>query len=491
MMEISKNSVSQGLMFTSIDDLVSKESDVRFLDVIINEIIKKNGLGYLNRKGKAHTGRPAYSFETMIKIYIYGYINRITSSRRLEAECKRNLELIWLTGWQTPDYCTIAGFRKKHGEEISSFSKHFRLLLKKLKLIGNEFSIDGTKIRANVNPNNIITLKKLKADLQNKKNEISAYLSELEKQDKIDSESAAKLEVMKDESATIEATIGALKAEGKTSYSVVDNDSHFMKSRDGLIPAYNAQVAVDDINGFIISDTLTTDPADSDQLEPVVNDIINELEIDEKILTNADKGYFKFSAIQRLEATGNVECFVGVTESNSPLRKEFIFDEEKDIYICPQAKILKFSHKTKQKDGTKIRVYRTNECEGCPLKQKCCPKTKLGRIIKRFANEDFRKAFREKMASKIGREKMKLRRMMVERVFGTIKTWAGKIPILTRGIENVATEFKLYCLAYNVKHFINIFSFREFRTLIAQVVLYFRFFIQNKPTNPLIEKISA
>jgi len=375
---------NQSLMMLTIDDFVSKDSDVRFLNIMINEVIRQNRLDYSDRKGKSKTGRPAYSFETMIKIYIYGYINRITSSRRLEAECKRNLELIWLIGWQTPDYGTIAGFRKKHGEEIAIFSKHFRLMLKKLKLIGNEFSIDGTKIRANVNPNNIITLKKLKTDLQNKSNEISAYLTELEKQDKIDSVSSAKLDAMKDESATIVSTIDALEAEGKTSYSLVDNDSRIMKSRDGFIPAYNAQVAVDDLNGFIVSDTLTTSPVDSNQLEPVVNDIINELEIDEKILINADKGYFNFLPIEKLEATGNVECYVGVIETNSPFRNEFIYDKKKDIVICPASKTMVYHQLHKYKNGTTTRLYQTKECFDCKLKQKCCPKTKHGRSFERL-----------------------------------------------------------------------------------------------------------
>jgi transposase len=487
----SQKDMNQTFMFQSLDDMVSKESEVRFFNVIISEVIRQNRLDYLDRKGKSKTGRPAYSFETMIQIYIYGYINRITSTRRLEAECKRNLELIWLTGWQKPDYGTIAGFRKKHGEEIAIFSKHFKLMLKKIKLIGNEFSIDGTKIKANVNPNSIITLKKLKTDLEYKRNIISEYLTELEIQDKIDSESSAKIDAMKNESVALESIIETLQSEGKTSYSLVDNDSRFMKSRDGLIPAYNAQVAVDDKHGFIVSDTITTDPADSNQLELVVNDIIKELEIDEKILTNADKGYFNFAAIEKLESTGKVDCFVGVAESTSPFRKEFIYDKEKNIVICPEGKTMSYHQLHRYKNGTTARVYQTKECFDCKLKDKCCPKTKHGRSFEIYDNEEFRKAFREKMASKIGKAKMKLRKMMIERVFGTIKTWAGKIPILTRGIKNVGTELKLYCLAYNVKHLITMFTLEEFKALIAQNSLCLRIFRHNKPTLALIGKKSA
>jgi transposase len=454
----------QGFMFSTLDDMLSPISEVRVIDLLIDRILENSGLDYSEGKGTSHTGRPAFPFSTMIRIFIYGYMNRITSSRRLEAECRRNIELMWLTGNMQPDYGTIAGFRANHGDEISRFSTEFKKFLKKMKLIGDTVAIDGTKIKANVNKSNMFTLQSLKSQSIKLEERINEYLDQISDADSKDEQVAKDLESAQTKLESVQSKIQDMENKNINSSSDIDADARFMRSKEGKIPAYNAQVGTDTESGFIVADTVTTNPVDSHELKTVAEEIEREINPDQMRLL-ADKGYYALDDIEEVESGGKYDCYVGVVATSAPLRDEFIYDALRDVYICPEGKVLPFHQKKKNENGTEIRVYRCKECVTCKRKQECSPNSKHGRMIKRRVNEEFRKTFKKKMESENGKNKMVERAKTVERVFGSIKIIAGKIPILSRGIKKVTTEIKLYCLAYNFRHFINMFEMNKIAAL--------------------------
>ena len=468
------------IMMASFDDLLPVESDIRTIDVLISTIFSRSNLSTSYNKGKSHTGRPAYSLETMMRIFIYGYINKVTSSRRLEKECKRNIELIWLTGHQCPDHNTISNFRSTYLKDIKLVSRELRRLLRDLELVGNEYAIDGTKIKANVNGSNIYTLKQLKNQHNKLEEQILDYLSKLEEQDRSDSHLETDLAIANKKKAQIESRIEMMEEQGLESFSNVDNDARLMDSHDGIIPGYNFQGATETQNGFIMSDTVTQDQNDFHQLKEVISDIKSEANIT-SLTALADTGYCAFDDIDEIESNNDIECFVGIQRETSPYRNEFIYHPEENIYICPEGKVLKYLQVKKDRNGNKIQVYQCKECTGCKRKSICSPKSKHGRMFERYENEEFRKKFKQKMKTKEGREKMIKRSSSIEKIFGTIKVWGGKIPILTRGIKKVATEIKLYCLAYNVRRLINMFKIEELIDKLTRFIINLLFILKKEP----------
>ncbi len=459
------------IMLASYDDLLSPDSEIRSIDVLISIIFSRSKLSFNDNKGKSHTGRPAYSIETMMRIFIYGYLYSLTSSRKLEKECKRNIEIMWLTGHQTPDHNTISNFRANYKEEIKLFSRELRRLVKDLKLIGNEYAIDGTKIKANVNRSNIYTLKQLKVQSNDLVKRILEYITKLETQDKSDNQLEKDLAIANKKREQIESRIEMMEEQDLKSFSSVDNDARLMRSGDGTIAGYNFQGATETKNGFIMSDTVTQDQNDFHQLKKVTKDIKAEVNIT-SFTELADKGYCSFDDINEIESNNDIECFVAVPKDTSAYRDKFIYDYEKNRYICPEGKVLKYHQSKKDRNGNKIQVYQCKDCLGCKLKPTCSPKSKHGRMYERYDNEEYRKKFKQKMKTKEGKRKIIKRSASVEKIFGTIKVWAGKIPILTRGIDKVATEIKLYCLAYNVRRLINLFTTEELIEKLTRFVIF-------------------
>ncbi len=471
-------------LYSSLDDLVAPDAEVRLIDFIIKDILGKSDLDYSSGKGKSHTGRPAYSFSTMLKIFIYGYINRIKSSRKLEIECKRNIELMWLTGKQTPDHGTLCNFREAHGEEISSFSKQFRQRLKELSLFKGEYAIDGSRFKANVNPANIQTLTQLNKRHSEIEQEMRQYLEQLAQADKdkgqgciLKSHEALieKKDALERELKGIEEKLEFMKSEERSSYSPIDDDCRRMKTNEGIVPGYNAQIAVDTETKFIATDEVTNESADRRQLKPITESLCSELSEKETTVI-ADKGYCKFDDIEEIEESGDIQCYVSPQDNWSKDRNDFIYDKEKDCYYCPEGKVLEYSMERKSENGKPLYVYQCLECDGCP-RRKRCTKSKVGRTLNINHNEEFRIAYKEKMKSEESKKMMTKRKSSVECVFGTIKILAGKIPILTRGIKNVGTEIKLYCLAYNIKHLMSMFTLEELMEKIASLSPNFSVFL--------------
>jgi len=482
-MLIQQTDKFQTMMFTCFDELISSDNPVRLVDLVVDTLLRtaKKPFDY---KGQSHEGRPAFPLSIMLKLYIYCYSIRIKSSRAMETETHRNIELKWLIGDLKPDFRTIANFRTSYKHIIKKFSKEFRLMLKSMKLIGSEFAIDGTKIKANANKD-MHSKNKILLRLKEIDNLISCYLTDLETNDKkedkepenelpeesINNDTFAssetpsdkpsiqsKIEKLNSEIFFLENKLAEMKDLDKNYLSDTEPDCNLMKSRDGYIPGFNAQIAVDTTSKFIVCDLTTDRCNDIDQSIPVVNATLAELEIS-NLTAIKDSGYFNLNAIEQLEKNGQARCYTSLTYED-PNKKNFKYDKERDCYTCSEGKIL-VRERIKETNGAVQTIrYKCKDCQECP-KREACTKSKTGKTIDRFSNQEYRDEYRKRMKTDEAKSKLRKRKSTVECMFGTIKIMAGKIPILTRGIKNVETEFKLYCLTYNVKHLFGMFTFAK------------------------------
>lgn len=454
-------------MFTSLEDRISEKSPVRLIDLIVDVLFETSKETY-QYKGQSHVGRPAYPMSTMMKLFIYGYVNRIKSSRCLEQECHRNIELMWLLEDLRPDFRTIAYFREDYSKLITKFSKDFRKMLRSMNLIGQEFAIDGSKFKANANKD-LLARKGIVKRLSEIDQQMQSYLNGLDSSDTSDEREnesenldklsiAGKIKELEAEVLYLKNIQNELDLRDKNYLSTTDLDCNLMTGRDGSIPGYNVQLAVDTTTKFIASDLVTDRCNDIHQLIPVVDETLSELELD-TITTISDKGYFDLDDIEQLELSGKAKCYTTIYARHD-YNQGFLFDKQNDCFICPQGKKLYRLQISERKKFSQVVKYFCKDCGGCLIKSECT-KSPKGRCIQRYSNQEYRDEYKQRMKSDLGRSKLRKRKSTVECMFGTIKIMAGKIPLLMRGIENVRTEIKLYCLAYNFKHLINMFTFDE------------------------------
>jgi transposase len=462
-------------LMSSIDDLVGAEHPVRIIDKIVDSIVKSD-LQRFEKVKVTEVGRPKYHDSVHIKLYLYGYFNGISSSRKLEVETYRNKEVIWLLGGLTPDHWTISNYRKEKGDDIKYVTKKFREYLRdagyiKLKTV----AIDGTKIKAYTN-RDMLTIEKIEDKLKGIDKKIEEYLLKIAETDRYDevidelenneSESGDKkyidkiIELQKQvEKLNNQKEI--LEKENRKYISSSDTDARLMKSRDGKIPGYNVQIAVDQEYKMIADSEVETDETDLQMLPVMIESIKEEMkEVPKEII--ADRGYNnpdKIEAIEKKEKGINIYTSQQIT-SRDKEEISFKYDEEKDEYTCSAGKRLVLTQRNKKKNKSLINVYRGIECQGCLLRSQCT-KSKKGRIYNRYLNQKWRDEYKEKMQSKIGKEKTRIRKTIVEHPFGTIKYLMGKIPLKLRGKEKVSTEINLYTTVYNLKRLFNIESFED------------------------------
>jgi len=462
-------------LMSSVDDLVGADHPVRIIDKIIESIVKSD-IQRFEKERETEVGRPKYHDSVHIKLYLYGYFNGISSSRKLEVETYRNKEVIWLLGGLTPDHWTISNYRKEKGEDIKYVTKRFREYLKdagyiKLKTV----AIDGSKIKAYTN-RDMLTMEKIEDKLKGIDKKIEEYLLKIAETDRYDevidelesneSESGNKkyidkiMELQKQvEKLNNQKEI--LEKENRKYISSSDTDARLMKSRDGKIPAYNVQIAVDQEYKMIVDSEVETDETDLQMLPVMIESIKEELEkVPEEII--ADRGYNNPDIIETIEKKEEgIKIYVSQQITSRDKEEiSFKYNEEKDEYECSQGKRLVLTQRNKKKHKSLVNVYRGIECQGCLLRSQCT-KSKKGRIYHRYLNQKWRDEYKEKMQSKIGKTKTAIRKTIVEHPFGTIKYLMGKIPLKLRGKEKVSTEINLYTTVYNLKRLFNIESFGD------------------------------
>ena len=451
----------------SLEDYVSEENPVRVIEVFIDEL-NLAGLGFSGMTPAA-TGRPAYHPSTLLKIYLYGYLNRVQSSRRLEREAQRNIELMWLTGRLAPDFKTIADFRKDNGAAIRAVCTRFVEICRRLRLFtGAVVAIDGSKFKAVNNRDKNYTVAKVIGRMEQVDASIARYLRALDRTDREESDVAeAKSARLREKIDGLRQQMRALKVMEQTvadapdqQVSLTDPDARSMATsgKGTATVGYNVQFAVDAEHHLIVVHEVINQGYDRHQLAPMAFKAQQATGC-QQITVLADRGYFNGDQVLSCEGTG-VAPVVPKTLTSSGAkrgfftRQDFIYDAEHDHYTCPAgAKLTKAKRRADHTED--LDFYRhLSACFTCPLKSRCTP-TKLRRV-KRWVNEDVL----DRMQDRLDRmpEAMGVRRQTVEHPFGTLKAWMGATHFLTRTLDKVRTEMSLHVLAYNLKRMITIFG---------------------------------
>jgi len=456
---------SQATLFPeSLDEYIAADNPVRVVDVFVDELdLQKMGFDGMQPEV---TGRPAYHPGTLLKIYIYGYLNRIQSSRRLERETQRNVELIWLTGRLMPDFKTIADFRKDNGKAIRQVCREFVLLCRSLSLFSDAIvAIDGSKFKAVNNRDKNFTDRKLKARTQQLEESITRYLAEL---DRADREPAAVTEVrvahLQDKVAAVRVQMRRLEQIGQQmatapdgQISLTDPDARSMATsgRGTGIVGYNVQTAVDDKHHLIVAHEVTNVGHDRSQLSSMAKKARDAVGSEELTIL-ADRGYFKGEEILECDQAGITALVPKPQTSNNKAqglfdKRDFRYIAADDEYQCPagQRAIWRF---TTVENGMTLHKYWTSACPKCPIKAQCT--TSQYRRIARWEHERVLEAMQDRLDRTP--EASRLRRQTVEHPFGTLKAWMGSTHFLTKTLPRVSTEMSLHVLAYNLKRVMQI-----------------------------------
>jgi transposase len=446
-----------------LDDDVTDENPVRFIDAYV-ESLDLMSLGFA-RVQAACTGRPAYDPRDLLKLYIYGYLNRIRSSPRLERETHRHVELIWLLRKLRPDFKTIADFRKHHTKALQALFREFVLLCKQLELFGAELlAIDGSKFKAANNKHKNFTKAKLEKALKDIDEQVEQYLRDLDAADREESsvhqptseELQKKLENLQERQKRCRGLVEEITASGETQLSLTDPDSRSMPKSPKVDMGYNVEIAVDSQHKLIVAQDVTTAVTDDDQLSPLAIRAKETLGV-ERMRAVADRGYSHGQEINACDEAG-VAAYVPKpsTSANTKLglfgKERFTDDPQKDCYRCPRGEELTFRFETTEL-GRHIRYDATGACRSCPMKEQCT-RNKGGRRITRWVDEHILERMEERL--KANPEIMQERKQLVEHPVGTIKHANDQGYVLMKGLKNVRAECSLSCLAYNLKRAINI-----------------------------------
>jgi transposase len=453
------------LLPSCLDDYVGEDNPARVIDVFVDELDLVS-LGF--EVTPAATGRPAYHPGTLLKLYIYGYLNRTPSSRRLEREAQRNVELMWLTGKLAPDHKTIANFRRDHGPAIQASCAHFVVLCRQIGLFTQALAaVDGSKFKAVNTRDANFTLVKLKKRMEQVAEHIAGYLRDLDTADRQEGEAAeARAGKLKDKIATLRAQMQALRAmeaqvaaapDGQVSLTDPDARSMATSGRGSGMVGYNVQSVVEAEHHLIVAHDVVTTGSDRQQLATMSAKAQAAMGVDALTML-ADRGYFSGEEIVACEAIG-VTPYVpkpltsGAKADGRFGKQDFVYVAGQDAYRCPAGSLLRHHMTTVEKGLTLHRYWDQSSCASCALKPACTP-SKMRRVT-RWEHEDVIDAMQRRM-DLATQSPMKLRRRIVEHPFGTIKAWMGATHFLMKRLRNVKTEISLHVLAYNLKRVMQI-----------------------------------
>jgi len=463
----------QGLLFPDhLADFVHEECPVRAVDAFVDALdLFEHGFA-----DAAITGRPGYHPSVLLKIYVYGYLNRIQSSRRLELEAGRNVEMMWLVGRLAPDFKTIADFRRDNSKAIRKVCSQFVMLCRQVGLLdGNVVAIDGSKFKAVNNRDKNFTPAKLQRRMEDIEANIERYLSRLDDADRNEPAlPASKVDRLQERIVKLKQQmmeLNAIKAEVQkapdTQISLTDPDARSMRHRGGGIVGYNVQTAVDTEHHLIVAHEVTSSGSDRGQLVKMSNQARAALG-SESITVVADRGYY--GGEQLLEcANNNITTYVPkpLTSSGTKrgffIKQDFTYDTASDVYICPAGQHLTKGAHRSDRQSTEISIYRNlTACLTCHLKSRCT--TEKVRRIRRWKHEGVLDDIERRLQAKL--DAMAIRRATVEHPFGTLKAWMGYTHFLTKTREKVAAEMSLHVLAYNFKRVLNIIGMGALMTVL-------------------------
>jgi len=449
----------------SLDEYLGLDNPVRFIDAWV-DTLDLAGLGFSDTL-PAETGRPGYDPRALLKLYIYGYLNRVRSSRKLEQECQRNVEVMWLMGKLAPDHKTIADFRKDNLTAFKESFKAFCVWCRELGLFGGELiAVDGSKFKAVNSAKRNFSQTKVKEYLLEMEERLVVYLQELDQADQGESavaspkrsaaELQSKIERLKTRQEKYQGYLKQMEERGQSQLSLTDPDSRAMPQSPKAPVAYNVQSVVDSNHHLIVAQDVTNDITDHAQLSRMAIAGKEMLQV-EQLKAVADSGYAHGKELKLCLAAG-IEPYVPRpdTSANTKLglfgKVQFVYDPAADTYTCPAGETLTFRFETIEKER-QIRYYKTHACGQCPLKEKCT-RNKQGRRITRWVDEHIIEETQARVEAHP--ETMKKRGHLVEHPFGTIKFWWDHSHFLLKGLEKVKAEFSLSTLAYNIRRVLNI-----------------------------------
>ena len=446
------------LLAPSLDELLSCDHPVRVIDAFV-DMLDLRALGFSKIEAEK-TGRPPYDPADLLKLYVYGYANQVRSSRRLEREAARNIEVQWLVNRVTPSFKTIADFRKDHPEALVGAVRAFVQFCRGQSLYGGEVvAIDGSKIEAVASRKQVITPKGLEKQIAAIDAKVAEHLAAMDAADRDEAlaapaDVAAALEALKAQRQELQAKAGAMSKAGLTQEVATERDARLMKTaRQGHQVAYNAQSVVDAKHGLIAAFDLTNDCNDLNQLLPMAEQAKRVLQA-ETLTAVADTGYSNGEQGLACEAAG-VTAIVPRPKTVNPknpelfTREAFAYDPASDSYTCPAGQTLTVATVSRTEQKT---YYATRACTGCRLKARCT--TAAGRTIARGFHEAAKEAMHQRAAA--DPIWMKRRRELVEHPFGTMKWLMGYPRFLLRGLRKARSELALTVLGFNLKRVVNI-----------------------------------
>jgi transposase len=512
------------LLPRSIEDYVSEDNPVRAIAAYVDQL-DLAALGFANTAGPLSAGQPAYDPGDHLKLYLYGYLNRVRSTRRLALECERNLEVIWLLGGLAPAYRSIGEFRKRNTKALKAVARDFVQLCRELKLIsGERVGIDGSHFKANAGADSVKTEKQLAADLAALEREIERYHAELDAGDAAEAEQGeparldpARLEAITERAAHLRERRAALAQRGETQESRVDPDARRLNKRGRSVVGYNVQSAIDSQHKLILAAELTNAGNDLGQLVPMIEHSRAALGLADATAPAApdadpdaagvaaaahasaqalaeqppaeaapmtpaaapsaaepeyvaDTGYFTETDIATCAERGH-RVYVSMPNRSSPAERagrlpsrDFDYDAEQDCFHCPGGHRLNRYRKPWRRDGVLIQGYasQAKDCAGCALRERCLPKKTPRRELYRSEHAEVVERHRAHMDTPEAKARMRERGALCEHPFGTLKRWLGSDHFLLRGLEKAGAELALITHAYNFKRVLSIMGVEAF-----------------------------
>ena len=472
------NRDQEQLLPARVEDYVSLGNVVRAIDAYV-ATPNLSEFSFSKTESTSNRGQPAYDPHMLLKLYLYGYQQSIRSSRKLEQETHRNLEVIWLVEGLRPSYKTIADFRKENAKSLRQVNRDFVLLCKELSLLGcEEVAIDGSFFKADASKGSIYTDQKLSRQLETLEAKIKEYQDALAAQDQRDDEAKLgqlvedaqlqqKLERLQQKQAEKQALKKQLEASDAKQISTVDEDARLLKKRGQSTAGYNVQIAVDDKHKLIVAQDVTQDGNDSHQLSPMMEQSQKIMQ-SEHLTGLADSGYYDGDQLKSCEGD-KMTVYVAIPDSQKAMKKkgyftldEFTYDAEQDCYICPHDQTLTPYGKPFHKNNKWRMRYasKAKDCRVCPSREKCFSPKSSRRQIQRWEHEDVIE--RHKARMKQAPDVMKKRGAIVEHPFGVLKHRAGMHHFLMRGLEKCQGEFSLMVTSYNMTRVLNLIGIETF-----------------------------
>jgi len=474
------------LLPVCLEDYVGADNPVRAIDSYVDSL-NLMGLGFCDVGSDGGAGQPPYAPGDLLRLYLYGYLNQVRSSRRLAREARRNVEVMWLLRSLTPGYRTIADFRKNNTAGLQAANRAFVRLARRLDLLGGELvAIDSAYFHGDASKASILSEKRLAEQMAVLDRSIAEYAAALEANDKAEEAAAApsgqemaqKLASLRERRAAAEADLAQLKDNGDGQLSRTDPDARLLSKHGQIVAGYNVQIAVDDKHKLIVASDVVSDGNDTGQLHAMAQAAKQALGAD-ALTAVADRGYYNGETLKACEEAA-ITAYVTPPDRSQRLKaqgrfsaEDFGYDADADLYRCPAGVELRPMQGLKRQASGKMAVRyasRRSVCRACVLRARCLSRNGTRREIERWVQEDVIDRHRARMQA-AGEDMMRRRKALAEHPFGTLKCRAGYRHFLVRGLAKVRGEWSLMALCYNLCRALSIFGLERWLAILAVLLL--------------------